>query len=113
MKEDIESYDPEDFLQKFKKINLVTYRKKCKTDKCRNKPKARELGIIAQEAEALGIMNLLIENHTTDPDFVDDHESSRYFVDYEKLNVVLLKAVQSTFFNHLHEIATSTKIYPF
>merc|ERR1711970_26161 len=93
-KREIEEYDPPDLLEKFKQINLVTYKKKCRTEKCRNKNRPREFGIIAQEAEKLGIMDLLIENYSNDPDYVDDGKSSRYFVDYEKMNVILLRAVQ-------------------
>jgi len=94
MKRNIKEYDPENFMEKFRDINLVTYTKKCKTEKCEAKPKKQELGIIAQEAEKLGILDLLIQNNSKDPDFEDDGVSSRYYVAYEKLNLVVLKAVQ-------------------
>ena len=55
-KKEIEKFDPEDLLEKMKKINLVTYLKKCYTEKCRNSNRPREFGIIAQELEKLGIM---------------------------------------------------------
>merc|ERR1719378_1586441 len=90
----IKEYDPENFMEKFRDINLVTYTKKCKTEKCEAKQKKQELGIIAQEAEKLGILDLLIQNNSKDPDFEDDGVSSRYYVAYERLNLVVLKAVQ-------------------
>jgi len=36
----------------------------------------------------------LIDDVTVEPDYIDDGVSTRYFIDYERLNVVLLKAVQ-------------------
>ena len=36
----------------------------------------------------------LIDDVTVEPDYVDDGVSTRFFIDYERLSVVLLKAVQ-------------------
>merc|ERR1711962_639854 len=94
MKKNIEEYDPENFMEKFRDINLVTYTRKCRSERCEGKKKKQELGLIAQEAEALGILDLLIQNNSKNPDFVDDGVSSRYYFTYEKLNLIVLKAVQ-------------------
>jgi len=92
-KRDIRPYEPKDFIEKFEKINVVTYNRKQKMGSKSNGP-SREMGLIAQEAQKLGILDQLIDDVTVEPDFIDDGVSTRYFIDYERLNVVLLKAVQ-------------------